>query len=278
MPDPKNIPINPGRLIAPRKRSTSPPLPHGGGQEPAPSAAATPDDSAAGGVAPKDIGLDDVLDDLSITRGEARGKPCIRMWPGETYLAVAVARGEPRETSSVTNDTGTAPPIIRIWTDGACIRNPGPGGWAFLMTLGDKSHSRFGHVCAQTTNIEMEMIAVIQALRSVKRLDLPVIVFSDLVNIPKGMNEWLAAWEKNGWRNSQRRPVAHRRLWEELKALRDARGPGAEITFAWIKGHAGHAENEEADRLAQAAAAVASRSPRSCRTQYDSEAGLMVPE
>lgn len=219
------------------------------------------------------------------THADAEPRPDNRGAPGrdlrargEAHLADAAAGREPRETSSLTNDTGTAPPIICIWTDGACIGNPGPGGWAYVTTVGGEIDSRFGHCCAQTTNIEMEMVAVIQALRSVKHLDRPVTVYIDLEYISKGMNEWLPRWEKNGWRTNKRKPVAHRQLWEELKALRDARGPGAEITFAWIQGHAGHAENEEADRLAQAAAAVASRSARSCRTRYDAEAGLMVPK
>lgn len=212
-------------------------------------------------------------------RPDNRGAPGRDLKPrGEAHLADAAAGGEPRETSSLTNDTGTAPPIVRIWTGGACIGIRGPGGWAFVTTLGDDIPSGSGHVCAQTTSNEMKMIAVIQALRSVKRLDLAVTVYSDFDNIPKGMNEWLATWETNGWRNNKRKPVADRPLWEELKALRDARGPGAEITFAWIKGYAGHAENEQADRLAQAEAAVASRSARSCRARYDAEAGLMVPK
>lgn len=170
---------------------------------------------------------------------------------------------------------------VHIWTDGACIRNPGPGGWAYLKTLNGKTFKRSGYVAAKTTNIEMEMVAVIQALRSLSRTDLPTIVYTDLDMIPKGMNEWMPNWIANGWRNSQKQPVAKKAQWEALKALRDARAPGAEITFVWVRGHSGQPQNEEVDRLAETAARQAARElggASTMPTRFDPASGLMVPD
>jgi ribonuclease HI len=187
--------------------------------------------------------------------------------PRNSALADLVTQGPP----------WSAAPLVHVYTDGACIGNPGPGGWAHVVMLGDELHVRSGQCCAQTTNIEMEMIAGVQALRSLAGVDLPCIIHTDLQNLSKGINVWLRTWLKNGWRNSKGNPVAHRPVWEDLKALLDARKPGAQVTFEWIKGHAGHPGNEEADRLANAEASVAKRFARPCRTRYDSVAGLMVP-
>jgi ribonuclease HI len=169
---------------------------------------------------------------------------------------------------------------VRIWTDGACIGNPGPGGWAWVKSFRSQTVSKSGHIAALTTNIAMEMIAVIQALRSLKRMDLPVLVHTDLKMIVLGMNEWLPKWVANGWRNGKKEPVANRSLWEALAALRDARLPGAEITFVWVKAHAGLPQNEAADRLAEGEARTAARmagvSPP-MPTRFDAASGLAVP-
>lgn len=170
--------------------------------------------------------------------------------------------------------------IVRIWTDGACIGNPGPGGWGYVKTLGEKTVRHSGYVLGSTTNIAMEMTAVVQALRSLKRLDLPVVVHSDLEMISKGMNEWLSGWVSRGWRNAKREPISHQEIWLELKALRDARGLEAQITFKWVRGHVGCLGNEEADRLANTAASKAEALVgRSCLmpTRFDPERGLVVP-
>jgi ribonuclease HI len=170
--------------------------------------------------------------------------------------------------------------IVHIWTDGACIGNPGPGGWAYTKTLGARTYEKSGYVCGQTTNIAMEMVAVIQALLSLKRLDVPVVVYTDLKMTAEGMNSWRFKWAANGWRASNKAPVANRELWEAIIALVDARQPGAEITFQWVKGHAGCAGNERADTLAEAAARRAARATgTSCKlpTHFDTGSGLMVP-
>jgi ribonuclease HI len=168
--------------------------------------------------------------------------------------------------------------VIHIWTDGACIGNPGPGGWAYTKTLGEKTYEKSGYICGLTTNIVMEMVAVIQALRGLTRLDLPVVVHTDLQMTAKGMNEWRHKWATNGWRASKG-PVANRELWETIIELVDARAPGAEISFVWVKGHAGVAGNERADALAEAAARRAANvTGKECQmpTKFDPEKGVVV--
>jgi ribonuclease HI len=171
-------------------------------------------------------------------------------------------------------------PIVHIWTDGACIGNPGPGGWGFLKTLDNQTVQRSGRVCAQTTNNQMELAAAIQGLRSLKRSNLPSIVYSDSKYLVDGMNRWLSAWKARGWLTSEKRPVANRAMWEALDALTSARLPGAEITFVWVKGHAGVPQNEAADQLAEAAARLAARSvgvSPLIPARFDIDSGLVVP-
>lgn len=166
---------------------------------------------------------------------------------------------------------------VHIWTDGACIGNPGPGGWGYVKTLNGKTYSRSGGVSSETTNIRMEMTAVIMALRSLKRLDLPVVVHTDLQLTSKGMNEWLDGWIAKGWRTGAGKPVANRDLWEELLDLRNARAAGAEITFVWVKGHSGCPQNEAADRLAEAAARdAAQKASETARDRSEASECILV--
>jgi ribonuclease HI len=171
----------------------------------------------------------------------------------------------------------TTTDIVEIWTDGACIGNPGPGGWAYIKRLGDRRARGSGFVAAITTNIEMEMVAVIQALRSLKRADTPAVVHTDCQMIVQGMNEWLPSWIARGWKKADGTAVANRELWESLKALVDARTPEAAVRFVWVKGHAGNPENEEAHSAAERAARRAAKSAVEMPTGFDADAGLMVP-
>lgn len=168
---------------------------------------------------------------------------------------------------------------IQIWTDGSCRGNPGPGGWAFLKRLGGQTIHRSGGVSGRTTNSRMEMIAAIQALRSLKRTDLPTVVFTDSEFLARGMSDWLDGWVNRGWRGSGGKPVANQELWEELKRLRDARRGAAQITFQWIKAHAGDADNEVVDRLALAACTQASSVPNSVtmEVRFNPDTGLDEP-
>lgn len=139
-----------------------------------------------------------------------------------------------------------------VFTDGACLGNPGPGGYAALILIGDTEQVITGHDPA-TTNNRMEMTAAIKALESLPA-GINATIHSDSQLLIKGMNEWLTGWKAKGWRNASRQPVANRDLWEELDRLASDRL----ITWQWVKGHAGHEHNERVDGLANAGAKRAS--------------------
>lgn len=148
-----------------------------------------------------------------------------------------------------------------VHCDGACLGNPGPGGWAATIKLmdGDQEISRtevVGSEPAQTTNVRMEMSGAIGALRALPENDgTPVAVFCDNEMVSRGMNEWLSGWIAQGWRTAGKKPVKNPDLWRELAALASDRT----ITWHWVRGHAGDPHNEEVDALANAAAAEAMR-------------------
>ncbi|MDE0613551.1 MAG: ribonuclease HI [bacterium] len=139
--------------------------------------------------------------------------------------------------------TETQKPTV-VYTDGACRGNPGPGGWAWVVPDGQSASGG----APQTTNQRMELTAVLEAVRSVEG---PLQVFSDSTYVVNCFRDrWWEGWIRRGWRNSQKKPVANRDLWEPLIELVLAR----EIEFAWVKGHSGNRWNDEADRLATEAA------------------------
>jgi ribonuclease HI len=135
-----------------------------------------------------------------------------------------------------------------VYTDGACIGNPGPGGWAWA-----ESRTRYeSGASSWTTNQRMEITAVLEALRS---FDGPVEIVSDSSYVVNCFRDrWWVSWEARGWRNARRQPVANQDLWRPLVELVKQR-PG--VRFRWVKGHAGDPMNELADRLANEAAATA---------------------
>jgi len=142
-------------------------------------------------------------------------------------------------------------PDLFAYTDGACSGNPGPGGWGVLMLAREegavvKERSLSGGA-ADTTNNRMELMAAIAALEALARPSALTIV-TDSVYVKNGITEWMVGWKKKGWRTSGGSPVKNVDLWQRLDA---ARGPH-QVTWAWIRGHAGHAENERADELARA--------------------------
>lgn len=181
------------------------------------------------------------------------------------------------ETDVMTNTTESTSTII-IFTDGACPGNPGPGGWAFTKTFDGKTIPRRGHVCGQTTNNQMELVAVIQALRSLTRPDIPAAIYSDSKYVVNGVNLYLNGWVARDWRKSGDGQVLNVELWKALKRLLDARPPGSPVTFTWVEGHSGCAGNDEVDRLATAEAAKAKgRGSCAMPTAFDPDRGLVVP-
>lgn len=136
---------------------------------------------------------------------------------------------------------------VEIFTDGACRGNPGPGGWAALLRIGD-SEKLVSGATAQTTNNRMELQAAIEGLKQLRR-PCAVKLTTDSEYVRKGVIDWMANWKRNGWRTAQKKPVKNRDLWEVLDALVEQH----DIQWFWVKGHSGHPENERVDRAANVA-------------------------
>jgi ribonuclease HI len=140
--------------------------------------------------------------------------------------------------------------IVEIFCDGACSGNPGPGGYGAILRCGGREKEISGWA-PDTTNNRMELTAVIEALRQLTR-PCQVTITTDSQYVVKGMTEWIAGWQRNGWRNSKKEQVLNRDLWE---ALLEASGTHS-ITWKWVRGHDGHVENERCDCLAREALAL----------------------
>ncbi|KXJ53049.1 MAG: ribonuclease H [Thalassospira sp. Nap_22] len=134
---------------------------------------------------------------------------------------------------------------ITIYTDGACIGNPGPGGWAALIEQGKRKKTFKGGE-ADTTNNRMELMAAIKALEALRR-PLSVTVITDSQYVRNGITEWIDKWKKNGWRTSGRKPVKNADLWKCLDGLCETH----RVEWQWVKGHSGNEGNERVDGLAQ---------------------------
>lgn len=131
------------------------------------------------------------------------------------------------------------------YTDGACKNNPGPGGWGAYLVFSDGSSIELYAGESETTNNQMEMIATIQAIKHSPENDL-LELWTDSSYVKNGITEWIQNWKKNNWKTSNKKPVKNQILWQELDALNQSRN----ISWNWIKGHAGHYGNEKADQLA----------------------------
>ena len=136
---------------------------------------------------------------------------------------------------------------IEIYADGACKGNPGAGGWGVLLRHPGVEKEFFGAE-AHTTNNRMELTAVIRGLEALKRR-CPVIVYTDSQYVQKGISEWIRGWKRNGWRTADRKPVKNVDLWQRLDELAALQ----EVSWRWVKGHAGNEGNERADALANKA-------------------------
>jgi ribonuclease HI len=137
--------------------------------------------------------------------------------------------------------------IVEIFADGACSGNPGPGGYGAILKSGDRIKEVSG--CEKdTTNNRMELMAVIEAFKQLKK-PCRLQVISDSAYVIRGMKEWLPGWIKKNWINSRKEPVLNRDLWESLLKLSSPH----QVEWIWIKGHNGHTENERCDELARKA-------------------------
>lgn len=137
--------------------------------------------------------------------------------------------------------------IVEIFSDGACSGNPGPGGWGTILRW-DGHERELSGFDPETTNNRMEMTAAIEGLAALKR-PCRVRMTTDSEYLMKGITEWIDGWVRRGWKNSQKKDVANRDLWERLLELTRRH----QVEWCWVRGHAGHPENERCDALARAA-------------------------
>jgi len=144
---------------------------------------------------------------------------------------------------------------VIIHTDGGCHGNPGPGGWAAILTIGSQTRELSGDAPA-TTNNRMELQAAIAALTALEEPS-AVELHTDSNYLRDGITKWISGWKRNGWRTKTKEPVKNEDLWRQL----DAAAARHKITWHWVKGHAGHEENERCDQLAQQAIAAIKRKP-----------------
>ena len=137
---------------------------------------------------------------------------------------------------------------VQIITDGACIGNPGPGGWACILRHNSHEKELYGSD-PKTTNNRMELTAAIRGLGALReRCDVEVITDSEYLK--NGITTWIHSWKRNGWRTSNKQPVVNQDLWHELDELVNKH----QVRWTWTKGHASHADNNRCDELATRAA------------------------
>ncbi|MBO4121063.1 ribonuclease HI [Cupriavidus gilardii] len=133
---------------------------------------------------------------------------------------------------------------VTIYSDGACKGNPGPGGWGAVLVANGHVKELFGGE-ANTTNNRMELTAVIEALRALKR-PCKVQVWTDSQYVQKGISEWIRGWKARGWKTAEKKPVKNADLWQTLDTL----AAEHDVSWHWVRGHNGHPGNERADALA----------------------------
>ncbi|MBX3011533.1 MAG: ribonuclease HI [Caldilineaceae bacterium] len=142
--------------------------------------------------------------------------------------------------------------VVTIYTDGGCIGNPGPGGWAALLCYGEHEKTISGRF-RETTNNRMELRAAIEALAVLKR-PCRVELYTDSAYVRNGITKWINGWQRNGWRTASKEPVKNQDLWRQLLAALERHEDAGGVTWHWTKGHAGDPLNERVDELANSAA------------------------
>ena len=133
----------------------------------------------------------------------------------------------------------------KIYTDGACSGNPGPGGWGAVIFDQDNKQKNISGSEKNTTNNRMELLAAIMSLKKIKT-NSEVVIFTDSTYVKNGITEWMKNWKKNGWKNSSKKPVKNKDLWEKLDKLCEANC----VSWKWVKGHSTNEFNNLADELA----------------------------
>ena len=138
--------------------------------------------------------------------------------------------------------------MIKIYTDGSCLENPGNGGWAAII-IDDKKKTQIKGSKKNTTNNQMELLAPIEALKKIPKGS-KIEIFTDSKYVKSGITEWIHNWKKNGWKTADKQPVKNKELWEELDLLNNE----FEISWNWVKAHSTDQLNNEVDLIAREAA------------------------
>ena len=138
--------------------------------------------------------------------------------------------------------------MIKIYTDGSCLENPGNGGWAAII-IDDEKKTQIKGTKKNTTNNQMELLAPIEALKKIPKGS-KIEIFTDSKYVKSGITEWIHNWKKNGWKTSDKQPVKNKELWEELDLLANQ----FEISWNWVKAHSTDELNNEVDLIAREAA------------------------
>jgi len=133
----------------------------------------------------------------------------------------------------------------KIYTDGACLGNPGPGGWGAVIIDKNENQKNVSGKEKDTTNNRMELMAPIMALKKIKT-NSEIVIYTDSTYVKNGITEWIKKWEKNGWKNANKKPVKNKDLWVKLDSLCKKN----EVTWKWVKGHSNNKYNNLADTLA----------------------------
>jgi ribonuclease HI len=137
---------------------------------------------------------------------------------------------------------------VQLITDGACVGNPGPGGWAYILRYGEHKREMSGSE-RDTTNNRMELRAAIEGMRALRE-PCEVEVVTDSEYLKNGITKWIHGWKRNGWKTASKKPVVNQDLWNELDSLTSRH----QIEWTWTKGHADHGDNNRCDELATLAA------------------------
>jgi ribonuclease HI len=145
------------------------------------------------------------------------------------------------------SESSSTPPVVEIYTDGACSGNPGPGGWGALLRYGEVEKELSGGEIL-TTNNRMELMGAISALEALKR-PARVKLHTDSMYVRDGITRWLKGWKAKGWLTADKKPVKNKELWQRLEAATHIH----QIEWLWVKGHSGHPENDRVDQLAREA-------------------------
>ena len=191
--------------------------------------------------------------------GEDGAASQVRDFPGARYKGFATlddAQNWLNGTTSQTTQDSTPDSIVRLYSDGSCIVNPGPGGYGVIIKSG-RHRKEFSAGFRLTTNNRMELHACIAGLQTLRGHQ-TVEIYSDSAYLVNGMTKgWAARWQANGWMRSGHEKAENSDLWEELLKLSQQHT----LTFHWVRGHAGHPENERCDRLAMKAASRSNLPP-----------------